>query len=192
MFGRLVLVALVVFGLWYVISHYPDGTAFGCQPAGRAVAHADSGDCPANIIDADGDAQWAADRWATIKAAKVTTGLFYDQDGHEHSFLSGEDTDTDLANHILRDTDVAFPRRADTHPAAAHVEAKAAARMRAADVPAGVMVINNPKGVCGGEVPSPYGCVNVLPVLLPHGATLVVWWHDPTDNKMTNAQFVGR
>lgn len=64
--------------------------------------------------------------------------------------------------------------------------------MRATGVMAGVMVINNPTGICGGENPGPYSCVNVLPVLLPHGATLVVWWHDATDNEMAQTSFVGR
>lgn len=125
--------------------------------------------------------------------ARITTALFYDQDGHEpHTFSSGEDDDTDLTDEILHDANVAFPRQARTHPAAAHVEAKAAARMRATGVMAGVMVINNPTGICGGENPGPYSCVNVLPVLLPHGATLIVWWHDATDNEMAQTSFVGR
>ena len=64
--GRVILVALVVFGVWYAFSHYAGGTKFGCQVSG-AVAHADSGDCPTSVGAADGDAQWAAGRWTTIK-----------------------------------------------------------------------------------------------------------------------------
>lgn len=186
--GRLLLVALVVFGVWYAFDHYGGSTKFSCQASG-AVAHADDSHCPTSVAAADGDAHWAADRWSTIKDAKVTTGLFYDQDGHEHQFTSGEDNDADRVNQILRDAGVAFPRGASTHPAASHVETKAAARMRDNDVTSGIIVINNSRGVCGGDTVSPYGCVNVLPVILPRNATLVVWWRGP--NSMVNARFVG-
>lgn len=82
--GRLVLVALVVFGVYFVVTHYHGGgTRFGCPVAAGPVAHADTGDCPADIGAADGDAPWAAQRIATIANAKLTTGLFYDPDGHE-------------------------------------------------------------------------------------------------------------
>jgi hypothetical protein len=62
--------------------------------------------------------------------------------------------------------------------------------MRDNNVTTGVIVINNPRGVCGGAGVSPYGCVSVLPAILPTGATLVVWWHGP--NGMLNARFIGR
>lgn len=187
-FGRAVLIALVAFGLWYVISHYHGGTTFGCQPS-EAVATAGSGDCPTSIREAAVDPRWAADRWATIKNDKITTGLFYDQDGNEHEFISGEDTDAARVSQILRAAHVAFPPGATTHPAASHVETKAAARMRDNRVTAGVVVINNWRGVCGGGNVSPDGCMSVLPVILPRGTSLVVRWHGP--NGMTSARFVG-
>lgn len=94
--GRLVLIALVVFGLWYVIGHYPGGTKFGCQAAG-SVAHAASGDCPTSIGAADNDAEWAAGRLASIKDDRPTTGLFYEADRHETRYTSEQDSDSDSA-----------------------------------------------------------------------------------------------
>jgi hypothetical protein len=189
LFGRLVLVAVVVLGIWYVIAHYTGTNRFGCQASG-AVAHADSNDCPASIDAAASDSQWAANRWQTIKDQPVTTGLFYDQDGHEHTFTSGEDGDADRVNQILRDAGVAFPRRSTTYPASSHVETKAAARMRDTLISEGVIVINNTRGVCGADATGPYGCFQVLSVILPHGATLVVLWPGPSG--MTNARFTGQ
>ncbi|HEX4700714.1 MAG TPA: DddA-like double-stranded DNA deaminase toxin [Pseudonocardiaceae bacterium] len=187
--GRVVLVAVVALGVWYVLGHYQGATTFGCQASGT-VAHADSGDCPTSVDIAGSDPHWAASRWSTIKDAKVTTGLFYDQDGHEHQFTSGEDTDADQVSQILRDAGATFPRGATTHPAATHVETKAAARMRDNGVATGVIVINNSRGVCGGANVSSYGCANVLPIILPRNATLVVWWRGP--NGMVNARFIGQ
>jgi hypothetical protein len=189
MLGRLVLVAAVAFGLSYVLDHYHGITTFGCHATGQ-VAHADSSDCPPNIGAAAADRRWAADRWATLKNAKVTSGLFYDQDGHELAFVSGEDRDANRASQILRAAGAAFPRGATAHPAASHVETKAAAVMRDSGVTAGVIVINNVRGVCGGDTVSPYGCVVVLPTILQRGATLVVWWHGPKG--MANALFTGQ
>lgn len=81
MLGRLVLVAVVVLGVWYVVGHYTGISRFGCQNSG-AVAHADDSDCPASINAADEDAEWAAARLARIpRAGNTTTGLFYDIDG---------------------------------------------------------------------------------------------------------------
>ena len=187
--GRLVLTIVVVLGLWYLVGHWPGTARFGCRASGP-VAHAASGDCPASIDAAEGDGRWAAARWATLTDAKVTTGLFYDPDGSEHQLTSGEDGDAGRVSQILRGAGVAFPRNATTHPAASHVETKAAARMRDTNVTAGVVVINNARGVCGGDTVSPYGCVNVLPAILPRAATLVVWWHGP--NGMVNARFIGQ
>ena len=190
LFGWVVLIGMIVFGLSYVAGHWPSGNKFGCGTVGVVVAHADSADCPTNIVTADDDSQWAAERYDTIKGSKITTSKFYDQDGIEHTFTSGEDGDADRANQILRDAGATFPRRATVHPAAAHVETKAAARMRDNDVAAGVLVINNPRGVCGADDgTSAYGCAQILPVVLPPRATLVVWW--PGQQGMMNAKFTG-
>jgi hypothetical protein len=188
--GWLVLLGLIAFGISFVAGHWPDDARFGCVGAGSGIAHADTADCPADFAAAEGDRRWAADRYDMIKNDKVTTGLFYDEDGTEHTFISGEDSDADLANQILRQTGIPFPRRATIHPAAAHVEAKAASRMRDSALHEGIMVINNSRGVCGADdEASAYGCARVLSAVLPSQARLVIWWPGPRG--MTAASFVG-
>jgi hypothetical protein len=182
--GRVILVALAVFGVWYVLARYHDGTTFGC-PASGAVAHADSGDCPANIDAADHDAQWAASRWATIKDAKVTTGLYYDRDGTEHTYVSGEDADATHAADVLRQVGAAGSP-IGTYPAATHVEIKAAVDMRDAGESQGVIVINNAGGPCPGDM----GCAAAVPRVLPRGAALVVWWRS-SSGAMQSRRFPG-
>ncbi len=174
LFGRLVLVVVVVVGLYFIISHYHGGTdRFGCQSsAGAAMAHADSNGCPANIGAAADDAQWAADRLATIANAKQTTGLFYEADGTETKVISGREDISTRIDAFLRSSGTVRMPPAGQHPAATHVEAKVAMTMREQDVSRGVLVINNPTGPCPGA----YSCTQVLDVLLPSGATLVVWW----------------
>ena len=109
-FGRLVLIALVIFGVWYVVDHYHRATKFGCQASG-AVAHADNGDCPTSISAADRDAQWAADRIASMpRTRSTTTGLCYDSDGHETRYTSQQDTDSETALNTGRDAGV-FPSK---------------------------------------------------------------------------------
>lgn len=187
LFGRLVLVALIVFGVWYVVDHYHGVSKFGCQ-AGGTLAHADDATCPASIQQAVKDPQWAAARLATIpRTGSTTTGLFYDPDGHEIHFTSGEDLNADRVNQILRQAGVAFPAKGVAYPASSHVEAKAAAIMRDVGVDYGVMVINNEGGVCSGD----YGCEQVLDAVLPPGATLVVW-SPPTIGKGKPDQYTGR
>ena len=102
--GRLVLVGLVVFGVSFVITHYHGQTKrFGCDAAGSAVAHADSGDCPIDISAAADDAQWAADRIATIpRTTSATTGLFYDVNGHETRYTSGREDISTRIDAFLR------------------------------------------------------------------------------------------
>jgi type IV secretory pathway TrbL component len=172
--GRLVLVALVVFGIYFVVTHY-NGNAnrFGCGVVGYGVAHASSGDCPANINAAAKDAQWAADRIATIpRATTATTGLFYDVDGSETRYTSGKEDISARIDAFLRASQAVRMPPVGQHPAATHVEAKVAMTMREQNVNQGVLVINNPEGPCPGA----YSCQQVLDVLLPPGAPLTVWW----------------
>ena len=147
-------------------------TSFGCEAA-AAVAYADSDECPSDIDDAVGDAQWAAARLATIKDTKITTGLFYDEDGTEHTFTSGRDKDSDRATTLMQELGIVpgnvRPNVAD------HVETKVATLMRDNELGSGVLVINFPRGVCGVEEPGPYSCSAVVPSVVPEGATLAVW-----------------
>jgi hypothetical protein len=175
-FGRLVLIALVVFGVWYVIDHYHGTSKFGCQASG-AVAHADNGVCPNSLAAAAGDSQWAAQRIASIpRTATTTTGLLYDPDGHETRYTSEQDSDSDAALNVGRQAG-AFPSKGRPD-VVDHVEVKAAAAMRAGNVTSGVLVINFPGPPCG-ETPTgtqPLSCSAIVPRLLPPGTTLVVWW----------------
>jgi hypothetical protein len=171
--GRLVLVALVVFAVYFVLTHYyGDTSRFGCE-SGSAVARADSPDCPANLETADEDARWAADRLATIpRTTSATIGLFYDVDGHETRYTSGQKDISVRINTFLRESGAVRMPPAGQHPAATHVETKVAMTMREQHVSQGVLVINNPDGPCPGA----YSCQQVLDVLLPPGVPLTVWW----------------
>ncbi|HEX4700909.1 MAG TPA: DddA-like double-stranded DNA deaminase toxin [Pseudonocardiaceae bacterium] len=176
---------VVVLGICFVISHYERGTAkFGCV-ASAAAAHADSGECPTNATAAATDSRWAASRLAGISASKITTGLFYDEDGTEHTYVSGYDADADAVTNTLHAIGAPFPR-SGPHPVAAHVEAKAAARMRDNGLAVGLLVINNPRGVCTFD--SGYSCQEVVPLLLPAGARLFVWF----PGAKQAAEFVGK
>lgn len=171
--GRLVLVAVVVFGVYFVINHYVGDTSrFGCQ-TDSAIAHADSDECPADIDAAAGDAEWAADRIATIpRTTSATTGLFYDVNGHETRYTSGQEEISTRVDAFLRASRAVRMPPVGQHPAATHVEVKVAMTMREQHVDRGVLVINNPEGPCPGA----YSCQQVLDVLLPPGAPLTVWW----------------
>lgn len=106
--GWIVLVGMLLFAASYVSGHWPHGGRFGCDSAGVAVAHAASGHCPPDISAAAGDAAWAAARIAAIdggvagNAKKYTYGEFYDPDGTEYSFVSGQNGDADNARDVGR------------------------------------------------------------------------------------------
>lgn len=140
--------------------------------------------CPSSADEAAGDAEWAAARLDSIQGEKVTTGLFYDEDGTEQTFVSGEDGDASNAVDLLGEVDApASPL--GTYPSASHVEVKVAAAMRDSDSRFGVLVINNVNGPCRGV----FGCTSAVPRLLPEGAALVVWWSD--GGEMRSQRFTG-
>lgn len=184
LFGRVVLIVVVVLGLWYVVDHMPGATRFGC-PVAADVAHAAGGGCPGDVEAAATDAGWAANRWATIQSRKITTGLFYDHDGNEHIYVSGEDGHSARSAEVLRQVGAAASPLG-TFPAASHVEIKAAVAMRDADETQGVVVINNPDGPRTGGL----GCAVALSRVLPRGATLVVWWRS-NGGTMRSRRFLG-
>jgi hypothetical protein len=162
--------------------------SFACdlEPAWLPQAQADSGSCPESIEQAARDVAWAAERAESIpRTDRKTTGLLYDSDGAEHSYTSGEKDNAAVeAAAVLKE--VGAPASPiGTYPAASHVEVKAAAAMRRGEVKHGVLVINHPGGPCTGDL----GCTNTLPLVLPEGATLTVWW--PSEQGMQSQQFTG-
>jgi SCP1.201-like deaminase len=166
---RKFVVAVVIAVLAWIFVVPSCSTTFGCESA-PATAHADSGSCPDDIDDAAEDADWAADRIASIKDEPITTGLLYDEDGYEQELDSKQSgPHFDLALTYLRPL-----FRNAARQAAGHVEAKAAALMRNADMDQAVLVINNPRGVC--DYAAGIGCDGVVEAVLPEGTTLVVWW----------------
>jgi hypothetical protein len=190
--GILVMAAV----LWLLLNfvYAPSCGRFACslEPAWWPQAEADSGDaCPDDITAAASDAAWAADRieWLRTNVTKVTTGLFFDADGTEHTIHSGYDENSDLAEQALRDAGVEFPP-VGRHPAAAHVETKIAARMRENDITHGVVVINNPRGPCGADPTSErrFSCGIAVPAILPAGSTLAVWFPGAVEAVMLNGQ----
>lgn len=175
LFGRVVLVVVAVLGLWFVISHYHGSDQFGCQ-IDLPAAHADDNSCPTTIGQAANDAHWAAARIATIANERMTTGLLYDEDGHEEKIVSGRAGPSyqsvlrylsPYPSYIVRDR----PKGVD---AAGHVEPKATAIMRESSLTFGVLLINNPGGPC--TYASGQGCDVIMQLILPKGSTIVVWW----------------
>lgn len=165
---KLLGVAFVVFLVWFFFIR-PGSSEFGCEAA-AGVAHAASDECPSSAEAAAGDAGWAADRYDAIKDEKVTTGLFYDEDGNEHELTSGEDADAEVATSVLQELGIV--RSGATLNVATHVEVKAAAQMRENGVTRGVLVINRAAGVCSG---ARYGCEQVVPAVLDEEAVLTIW-----------------
>jgi len=177
--GILVMAAVLWLLLNFVYAPSCGRFACGYAPSWWPQAEAAGGDaCPDSIAAAAGDAEWAADRIASLRQAdaKVTTGLFYDADGAEHTVRSGRDSDAERADRALADAGVTMPR-AGPHPAASHVETKIAALMRENAITYGVVVINNERGPCGTdpEALEPFSCGVVIPAILPTGSTLAIW-----------------
>ena len=185
---KFVLVAALITLAWIFL--VPScSSEFDCEAAG-AIAHADDDECPSDVTEAAGDAEWAADRFATIADRKLTAGLFYDSKGSRHRVKSGKDSAADRANELLRELG-RLPPGASAFTAD-HVEVKIAARMRDEDVESGVLVINHPGGPCAvvdGE-PQPMSCQAFVPVLLPEGARLTVWWPQ-SGGSMASFTFTG-
>ena len=171
--------------LWLLLNfvYAPSCGRFACSyvPSWWPQASADSASaegCPDSITAAASDAAWAAERIASLRDAdaKVTTGLFYDADGTEHTIRSGRDADAERADKALMDAGVEMPR-AGPHPAASHVETKIAALMRENGITYGVVVINNERGPCGTDPDAlePFSCGVVIPAILSAGSTLAIW-----------------
>lgn len=182
--AALVFILLNLFGLFT----FQFGK-FGCgiEPNYRFGAIAEAAEeCPKALRGAMHDAEWAADRYATIASAKKTAGLFYDDDGFEHHFRSGDEkgADTERAREYLREVGAAMDRTGE-FPAASHVEVKVAALMRESGIQTGVLIINRTGPPCEGA--AGFSCQEVLPRLLPAGYKLRVWFK--SGNAMDHRDF---
>ena len=169
----LLVVALLV-AAWWVFS---GDERFAC---------ADDGACPSSVDGASGDARWARDRYESIRTESLTAGLFYDGDGHQHEFSSGDEDISERIEDLLRSSRRVSMPAVGRHPTVTHVEPKVAMRMREGEVDRGVLVINHPEGPCPGV----FSCSRTIEVVLPHGAALTVWW--PDGDTMTSMTFVGK
>ncbi|WP_245563554.1 DddA-like double-stranded DNA deaminase toxin [Longispora albida] len=110
---------------------------------------------------------------------KITSGQMLDSEGKPigAGVSSGRDESSAKINEFLsQQPDVAMPPRGAQHPAADHVEVKFAMWMRENGVTDADVIINNPRGVCGG----PYSCQVAVPAILPKGATMRVWYPGAT------------
>ncbi|MDQ3576865.1 MAG: hypothetical protein M3443_04530 [Actinomycetota bacterium] len=148
------------------------GAQFGCgSQSWPPQANADSRNCPKALSGAATDKKWAADRIATITSEKPTVLLAYDEDGTEHRFTSGEDSDQEKVAKKLGELGFSSDR-SGRYPAASHAEAKRAYWMRETGVKHVVAVINNKKGVCqdGDQT-----CDALTNALLPRGYLIEVW-----------------
>lgn len=144
-----------------------------CRPGGHKLRPTNGDACPDDITAAASDATWAAARLESIAGRKVTTGLAYDEDGAEHTYISGEqDEHYKRAIRVLQEVG-AKPSRGGTYPAASHVEVKVAALMREDGISEVVLVVNHPAGICSAG--QGLSCQEVLPLVLPPGARLIVW-----------------
>ena len=173
-FTGIVVMAAVLWALLNFL-YAPSCGRFSCSyvPSWWPQAQADTASgCPNNIGGASSDAGWAADRYASIKGDKLTTGLFYDQDGTEHTITSGAEDVSVRVHDLLKASGKVDMPPVGQHPAATHVEVKAAMMMRESKLTTGVVVINNEEGPCPGI----YSCTRILPVVLAPGSTLTVWW----------------
>ncbi|MEU6261729.1 DddA-like double-stranded DNA deaminase toxin [Saccharopolyspora shandongensis] len=159
----LLTIAAIVVIIWWLS---PGSARFGCG-SDQASAHAAAGSCPSSLEGAAEDAEWAADRIASMPVrgdGDPTTGLLYDSDGIETRITSGESG----AAYEAAKGYISLPSK----QVAGHVEAKAAATMRDAGETYAVLVLNNQPCTWASGV----GCLRASAMILPSGSTMVLWW----------------
>lgn len=135
---------------------------------------------PDSLEQAATDANWATEQIAQLPAwtrGRTTEGLFFRPGADPLTWRSGQDNYSRYANAILNGSNIFNPDgKSRRYDAAHHAEVKAAAYMRKSTLSYAVLVINNTEGICGDGLPA--GCTNAVPVVLPEGYRLVVWWPD--------------
>ncbi|GAA4902552.1 DddA-like double-stranded DNA deaminase toxin [Stackebrandtia albiflava] len=105
-----------------------------------------------------------------------THGRWVGRSEFDRKLQSGADEETRAVDELWSRV-----RRPDEVPSlmiATHVEPKFAVRMRRQELKNETIVINNPDGPCGYATSLRYGCDQILPRLLPPGASLTVYWPD--------------
>jgi hypothetical protein len=162
-----------------------------------AVASADS--CPSDVRAAASDAAWAADVFESLPDRELrgkTTGMWFADGVVTETVVSGQKIDNDddplwvEAKNLLAAAGIAHPP-VGAHPAASHVETKAAVWMRQQGVTYAVAVINNRTGPRGEETLALFGCSSAVPALLPAGSTVVVWWWSNRAGTMKSTTYEG-
>jgi Double-stranded DNA deaminase toxin A len=180
--------------LWALLNfvYAPSCGRFSCSlvPSWWPQAQAGTGEgCPDSLGEAAKDERWLRDRIESISDRPITVGMVYDEDGEPSTFVSGQDDAAKTAVEVGHEVG-AFPPPGSPFTTD-HVEVKAAAAMRRADVKRAILVINNPEGPCGLDDARarPYTCDTLVPKLLAPGATLTVFWIE--DGKLQSEQYVG-
>ena len=176
--GWIVLIGMIVFGLSYVIGHWPNGSKFGCGVAGVVMAQADTAGGCVTVDQAATDPSWAQKQQAGIRSAYFDHRPVLHQqrchraDSHQRldrrAVGSGRRQPADLAE-LPKLLEKAKPT------VAADVETKIAEMMRESGATNGVVAINHPK-MCDGAM----GCTTAVAAILPVGSVLHVWELDAT------------
>ena len=168
------IVAVVVIAI-QIGRNIADHMRPACGLSGTGVAHADTSGC-LDLHNAAVDPAWAAQQQQRLTGSTLTTGLLYTTNSTDPGppITSGETGHSfDIAMRYLGPyAGKQIIDRPPGHQAAGHVEAKAAALMRAADRKFGVLVINNAPCTYASGV----GCGVAMTLILPIGSSVVVWW----------------
>lgn len=99
-----------------------------------------------------------------------TRGVAFWPGGTEGDLVSGSDEREPKILHLIRQSRSLPPSARVT--TTGDVELKFAMKMREADIRHARLVINHKRGPCPGEL----GCDQLLPTILPPGASLTVYW----------------
>jgi hypothetical protein len=175
-FGRFVFVVVIALGLYFVVSHYRDGSGWmRCrQQRHRSRRCRAPRDCRSGAADRS----WAQKPQRATRSEYLTTGRYFtDKDATVRTLTSGWDAAvSDRAADILRDSPN-FPNMPKTAKptVAGDVETKLAEMMRESGATSGVVAINHPK-MCDGAM----GCTIAVAAILPVGSVLHVWELDAT------------
>jgi hypothetical protein len=185
---------------WWMVSC--GRLACDIKPAWAAAEASTPDSCPPDLKAAAADATWAKGIYDNLptwrEESPKTTGWFFADGSATNELVSGEGSRNDPdklweeAKRVLAAAPIAQPPRGAPHPAASHVETKAAVWMRQNKLNYAVAVINHPRGPCGEAKPDDqYTCTSAVRAILPVGTRMVVWWWSDRDGHMTSASYEG-